>query len=84
MMKAKDDRVGGLTSGVEHLFKKNGVTYVKGKGTITSPNDVKAALLDGSSQSIKTKNIIIATGSEVTPLPGVKVQRFMAPNSHLD
>jgi len=73
MMKAKDERVFGLTSGIEGLFKKNKVTYVKGKGTITGPNEVKAALSDGGSQTIKTKNIIIATGSEVTPLPGIQI-----------
>jgi dihydrolipoamide dehydrogenase len=47
MMKAKETRVVGLTRGVEALFKKNKVTYAKGKGTITSPNEVKVALHDG-------------------------------------
>jgi dihydrolipoamide dehydrogenase len=73
MMKAKEERVFGLTSGIEMLFKKNKVNYVKGKGTITGPNEVKATLTEGGSQTIKTKNIIIATGSEVTPLPGIKI-----------
>lgn len=73
MMKAKEDRVNGLTSGVEGLFKKNKVAYVKGKGTITGPNEVKVALADGGSQTISTKNILIATGSEVTPLPNIKI-----------
>lgn len=73
MMKAKEDRVLGLTSGIEGLFKKNKVTYVKGKGTIAGPNQVKVQLMDGSSQVIDTKNIIIATGSEVTPIPSIKI-----------
>jgi len=73
MMKAKEERVFGLTSGIEGLFKKNKVTYVKGKGTIVGPNEVKVALSEGGSTSIKSKNIIIATGSEVTPLPNIKI-----------
>jgi dihydrolipoamide dehydrogenase len=47
MMKAKEERVHGLTSGIEGLFRKNKVTYAKGKGTITGPNEVKVALADG-------------------------------------
>jgi dihydrolipoamide dehydrogenase len=49
------------------------VDYVKGWGTLKSPTEVDVALLDGSSTTIKTKNVLIATGSEVTPLAGVPV-----------
>jgi dihydrolipoamide dehydrogenase len=49
------------------------VTYAKGWGTIKGPNEVEVSLLDGSKQTISAKNILIATGSEVTPLPGVPV-----------
>lgn len=73
MQKGKDDTVSGLTKGIEGLFKKNKVEYVKGWGTLKGPNSVEVALLDGGSRSITAKNIMIATGSEVTPLPGVPV-----------
>jgi dihydrolipoamide dehydrogenase len=49
------------------------VSYLKGWGTIKGPNEVEVALLDGGSQTVSAKNILIATGSEVTPLPGVPV-----------
>lgn len=49
------------------------VEYVKGWGTIKGPNLIDVALLDGGSRTLAAKNIIIATGSEVTPLPGVTV-----------
>jgi hypothetical protein len=49
------------------------VSYVQGWGKISSPNEVSVSLNDGSSTQINTKNIMIATGSEVTPLPGVPI-----------
>lgn len=49
------------------------VTYAKGWGTIKGPHEVEVALLDGGKETISAKNILIATGSEVTPLPGVPV-----------
>lgn len=73
MMQQKDKAVTGLTKGIEGLFKKNKVTYVKGYGKITSSNEVRVDLLDGSSQTVKGKNIIIATGSAVKPLPGITI-----------
>jgi len=73
MMKTKESRVTGLTSGIEGLFKKNKVAYSKGKGTIVGPNEVKVSLADGTTQSIKTKNIIIATGSDVAVPPSLQV-----------
>jgi dihydrolipoamide dehydrogenase len=73
MMKQKEKAVAGLTKGIEGLFKKNKVTYVKGYGKITSPNEVKVDLLDGGSQTVKGKHIIIATGSAVKNLPGITI-----------
>lgn len=73
MQSAKDTTVKGLTSGIEGLFKKNKVEYVKGWGSLKGPNEVEVALLDGSKTSISTKNIMIATGSEVSPLPGITI-----------
>ena len=63
----------GLTKGIEGLLKKNKVDYVQGWGKIVGPNKVEVALNGGGTKVIDTKNIIIATGSEVTPLPGVPI-----------
>eukprot|EP00899_Mesostigma_viride_P021845 jgi/Mesvir1/29662/Mv21503-RA.1 len=73
MMKQKDSAVQGLTKGIEGLFKKNKVTYVKGWGKLSGPNEVTVDLNDGGSQVISAKSILLATGSEVTPLPGVPI-----------
>ena len=63
-----------LTTGIEGLFKKNKVDYVKGHGSLTSPTTVNVALSDDSgAQTLKGKRILIATGSEVTPFPGIDV-----------
>jgi len=69
MMSRKDKAVVDLTKGVEGLFKKNKVTYVKGAGTIKSATEI---VVDGK-ETLKTKRILIATGSDVMPLPGVAV-----------
>jgi dihydrolipoamide dehydrogenase len=57
-----------LTGGIEFLFKKNKVTWLKGTGTFKDAHTVEVA-----GQSVTAKNIVIATGSSVTPLPGVEV-----------
>jgi dihydrolipoamide dehydrogenase len=49
------------------------VQYVKGWGSIKGPNEVEVSLSEGGSTTLSAKNILIATGSEVTPLPGVPV-----------
>jgi dihydrolipoamide dehydrogenase len=68
MMARKTEVVSTLTKGIEGLFKKNKVTYLKGHGTISGKNEVD---VDGTKYG--AKNIIIATGSEVTPLPGITI-----------
>ncbi|KAI2779315.1 dihydrolipoyl dehydrogenase mitochondrial precursor [Daldinia loculata] len=73
MMKAKDTSVAGLTKGIEFLFKKNGVEYIKGTGSFASEHEVKVQLIDGGETSVVGKNILIATGSESTPFPGLEV-----------
>jgi len=73
MQGSKDDAVSGLTAGVEGLLKKNKVEYVKGEGTITSAGTVEVALLEGGTQTIKAKSIVIATGSEPSTIPGVTI-----------
>lgn len=70
MLKAKDTSVAGLTQGIESLFKKNKVDYIKGSASFLSSNKISVALLDGGSTEIEGKHIIIATGSEVSPFPG--------------
>lgn len=73
LMKAKDDAVTGLTKGVEFLLKKNGVEYIKGTGTFVDEHEIKIALNDGGETSVRGKNILIATGSEATPFPGLEI-----------
>lgn len=74
MMQAKETSVNGLTLGIESLFKKNGVDYVKGTGTIVGEHEIKVAPIDGGKpKSLRAKNIIIATGSEATPFPGLEI-----------
>ena len=62
------DAVKGLTGGIEYLFKKNKVDWLKGKASFTGANSVEVA-----GKTVTAKNIVIATGSSVTPLPGVEV-----------
>lgn len=70
MQKNKDETVKGLTGGIEYLFKKNKVDYVKGWGTFKTSNELSVNLAAGGTSQIKSKNFIIATGSEPSPLPG--------------
>ena len=73
MMSNKNKSVQVLTKGVEFLFKKNKVTYFKGKGVLFSKNDIVIYEDKNKRTNIKTKNIVIATGSEVASLPGIKI-----------
>ncbi|EPS63626.1 dihydrolipoyl dehydrogenase, partial [Genlisea aurea] len=73
MLAQKDKVVGNFTKGIEGLFKKNKVNYVKGYGKFISPSQVSVDTLDGGNTVVKGKNIIIATGSDVKNLPGITV-----------
>jgi dihydrolipoamide dehydrogenase len=74
MMARKSKVVKDLTTGIEFLFKKNKVAYVVGAGTIMARDEVTVAPNGGGAkQTLKTDNILIATGSDVTPLPGVAI-----------
>ncbi len=73
MMKHKADTVTGLTDGIGFLFKKNKVTSVFGTAKIDAPGQVSVALNEGGEQVLKTKNIVIATGSEPASIPGVEI-----------
>ncbi|KAF7309590.1 Dihydrolipoyl dehydrogenase [Mycena indigotica] len=70
MLEAKDSAVSGLTKGIEFLFKQNGVDYIKGAASFVSPTRISVQLLEGGETEVETKNVIIATGSEVAPFPG--------------
>jgi len=72
MMKRKDDVVAQNTKGVEFLFRKNKVTWAKGRGTLRAGNLVDVAGTDGSSTTYEAKNVIIATGSLPIELPFLK------------
>jgi dihydrolipoamide dehydrogenase len=73
MMKQKDESVTALTKGIEFLFRKNRVEWIKGGGRLNGPGKVSVTLADGSVRELQAKDIVIATGSEPTPLPGVTI-----------
>ena len=72
MMTNKMKSVQILTKGVEFLFKKNKVSYIKGKGVLFSKNDV-VVYQDDKKTSYKSKNIVIATGSSSASLAGINI-----------
>jgi len=74
MLGRKEKVVDDLTKGIEFLMKKNKVDYIVGAGTITAPGEVSVSPGKGKrKQVLKTGNIMIATGSDVAPLPGVDI-----------
>ena len=73
MMARKDKVVETLTRGVEFLFRKNKVDWLKGKARISAPGRLSIGTGDGAAQEIEAKAIVIATGSESTPLPGLAI-----------
>jgi len=73
IMAHKDKTVDGLTKGIEFLFKKNKVDYAVGSGAFAGGRKVEIRGNDGSTRIVEAGAIIIATGSEPTPLPGVEV-----------
>ncbi|WP_096703208.1 dihydrolipoyl dehydrogenase [Magnetospirillum sp. 15-1] len=73
MQAHKDKVVADNTKGIEFLFKKNKVTYIVGAGAITAPGQIEITAKDGAKSTVAAKHIVIATGSDVTPLPGVTI-----------
>ena len=73
MMAHKDKVVGDNTRGVEFLFKKHKIAWIKGGGRIARAGAIEVALTDGGTMALAAKSIVIATGSDSTPLPGVEV-----------
>lgn len=74
MLKAKEDAVTSLTKGIEVLFKQNKVDYIKGTASFLSPTRLSVQLNEGGEAEVEAKNIIIATGSDVTPFPGGAIE----------
>src|SRR5437762_2813800 len=72
MMKRKDAVGAQNTKGIEYPFRKNKITWARGKGTLKKGNVVDVALADDKTESYKAKNVIIATGSVPIELPFLK------------
>ena len=81
MMNNKDKSVLALTKGIEFLFKKNKITHLKGKGSISAKDTVAVTDNSGKKISYKTKSIVISTGSVSTSLPGIKIDEKIVVSS---
>jgi dihydrolipoamide dehydrogenase len=81
VQKRKDKVVTKNSKGIEYLMKKNTITVFKGKGRLALPGKVEVTGDDGQKQTINTRNIIIATGSVVRPIPGFEVDGERVVNS---
>jgi dihydrolipoamide dehydrogenase len=73
LLKFKDEAIDGNTKGVEYLLKKNKIDAVHGAGKIVGGGKVEVKGADGKMQTLETKNIVIATGSDVAKLRGVDI-----------
>jgi dihydrolipoamide dehydrogenase len=73
MMAHKDKVVGELTKGVEFLLKKNKCEAIVGRARIAAPGKVEVKAADGALRALETRHIVIATGSDVTALPGLAI-----------
>ncbi|HEV2884267.1 MAG TPA: dihydrolipoyl dehydrogenase [Pyrinomonadaceae bacterium] len=81
VQKRKDKVVLKNSKGIEYLMKKNKVTVFKGTGKLALPGKVEVTGADGKAQTLQTKNIIIATGSVVRPIPGFETDGVHVVNS---
>src|SRR5918993_765723 len=81
MMEFKDEGVDGNVKGVEFLLKKNKVDSLHGTARIAAQGKVEVRAEDGSAQILDTRNIVIATGSDVTRLPGVEIDEKVVVSS---
>jgi dihydrolipoamide dehydrogenase len=86
MLKYKEKGVDGNVKGVEYLFKKNKIETFRGAGRITAPGKVEVKAPDGKTQVLETKNIVIATGSDVARLNGIDIdeKRVVSSTGALD
>src|ERR671912_2820527 len=81
MLAFKQEGVDGNTKGVEFLLKKNKIDAFIGHARIAAPGQVEVTSEDGSNQMLETKNIVIATGSDVTRLPGIEIDEKVVVSS---
>ena len=81
MMSNKNKSVLTLTKGIEFLFKKNKITHLKGKGSISAKDTVTVTDNSGKKISYKTSNIVIGTGSVSASLPGIKIDEKVVVSS---
>ncbi|WGF87662.1 dihydrolipoyl dehydrogenase [Marinivivus vitaminiproducens] len=86
MQDEKTKVVKDFTSGIEFLFKKNKIDYIKGAGKLLGGGKIAVEAPDGSTQEVSAKHVVLATGSESAPLPGVTVdeQRVVSSTGALD
>jgi dihydrolipoamide dehydrogenase len=73
MMKFKQQGIDGNVKGVEFLMKKNKIDVISGKGKILGTGKVEVAGNDGKAQTVETRNIVIATGSDIARLKGIEI-----------
>jgi dihydrolipoamide dehydrogenase len=73
MMNFKQQGIDGNVKGVEFLMKKNKIDVISGKGKILGTGKVEVTGGDGKTQVVETKNIVIATGSDVAKLKGIEI-----------
>ena len=81
MMAFKQEGVDGNVKGVEFLLKKNKVDAFRGSARIAAPGQVEVRGEDGSNQLLETRNIVIATGSDVAPLRGITIDEKIVVSS---
>jgi dihydrolipoamide dehydrogenase len=81
MMAFKDEGVDGNVKGVEFLLKKNKIDIFHGTGRIAAAGQIEVKGEDGSNQVVETKNIVIATGSDVARLPGIEIDEKVVVSS---
>jgi dihydrolipoamide dehydrogenase len=86
MLKYKQQGVDGNVKGVDYLFKKNKIDTFAGTGKIVAPGKIEVKGSDGKTQTVETKNIVIATGSDVTRLNGIDIdeKRVVSSTGALD
>jgi dihydrolipoamide dehydrogenase len=73
MMNFKQQGIDGNVKGVEFLMKKNKIDVIQGRGKILGAGKVEVAGADGKTQLVETKNIVIATGSDIARLKGIEI-----------
>ena len=73
MMNKKSEIIKSLTGGIAMLFKKNKVTHIQGFASFKDKNTIVVKKQDGTTEEVQAQNFVIATGSEVTPLPSIQI-----------